>query len=171
MQKKEIRKIAIYIIVILALVRFLILPQVYALKDKKELHNEVKETYQTRIKLLEKSDSEDKPDKPTFKINEIYDKKTPYTEIQMEILENVLTIAEKEGLALINYELPDVSPSKVVTDVSVIVRLKGKPQAFNNLLLALKNNDKKIKFKQFETFKQADDNNFTFTLVTFRAEI
>ncbi|MCX8070262.1 MAG: hypothetical protein N2738_07140 [Thermodesulfovibrionales bacterium] len=170
MQKKEIRKIAIYIIVILAIIRFFIVPQVNALKDKRELYNEVKETYQTRLKLLERSDNEEKQKKADFEMSQIYDIKTPYTEIQTDLLENILTMAEREGLALINYEMPDVSPSKELTDVSVIVRLRGKPQAFNNLLIALKEYEKKIKFKQFETFKQTDDNTFTLTIVAFRVE-
>ncbi|HIJ59503.1 MAG TPA: hypothetical protein HPP56_02640 [Nitrospirae bacterium] len=170
MNRQEIRKIAIYLILILAIIRFLIVPQASALKEKQELFQEIKETYEAKLILLQRNQGQEIPEKTSFDEDSIYDKGVSYTDIQTELLQNVLSIVEREGLSLVNYEMPEATPSKILTDVPVIIRLKGKPQAFNNFLFELLRYDKKIKFRQFETIKQEPDNTFNFTLITFRAE-
>lgn len=171
MNRQEFRKIAIYLVIILVIIRFLVAPQVSALNDKKALYREVKETYQNKLKLLKQSDEEDLNSKLQFKKEWIYEKKISYIEIQTKLLHHILSIAEREGLSILNYELPEVTISKgSITDVPVIVRLRGKPQGINGLIIELMNMEKKFVFKQFETFKYDQDIGFTFNIIVFRAE-
>ena len=103
----DIRKIGIYLIIILALIRFLIYPLHASLQKKKVLLEEWYETYRIKSQVQErqKRDQEKTLLGKDALLPHLYDKGIIYSNIQSEIIEQIINIAGKKGLTVLNFEM------------------------------------------------------------------
>lgn len=175
MNREGIKIAGIYILGILLILRLAVVPLYGSVKAKKALLNEYKETYRMKVLALQRYKSEKKAvdikpvDKETA-LKAVYPKDEAYPSIQSDFLSKIIGAAEKNGMTVMNFELPDISPSKNISEVPVIIRLKGTPGAFNALLKDMDGWDKKMRFRQFEVSKSGQDNVFTLLVSIFRIE-
>jgi hypothetical protein len=169
----DIKKIGIYLIIILALIRFLIYPLHASLQEKRILLGEWYESYRLKSRVSEKQ-REDQGEKGIVERSalfpHIYDKGVPYTNIQVEVLEQVLKIAEKDGLTILNFEMLEPGVGKGVSEVPVLVRLKGPPGPFIEILETIEKGEKALSIRSLEITKSGEDQVFSLTLSAFRLE-
>ena len=169
----EIKRIGIYIIIILALIRFLIYPLHASLREKKVLLGEWNENYRIKSQVLEKQ-RENLGEKTVLKKDALfpylYDKGVPNSYIQSDVLEQVTKLAEKKGLTVLNFEMLEPVAGKGISEVPVLIRLKGKPGGFIEILKAIEMGKKILSVKSMEINRADPDFTFSLTLSAFRVE-
>lgn len=176
MNKNNFKIFGFYVLIILVIGRFLVIPlRNYAEKEKTVLANYT-ETYRTKSLLVKKhhlkqsGDGTNAAAKSNTLIMSFYKNNTPYTDIQSEYIQGIIASAEKYGLAVVNFEIPEIIVTKNTSEIPVVVRLKGNPKAIISLLQEMRRWDKIVSFSHFETIKNDQDFVFTLTVSTFRAE-
>lgn len=172
-RQKQIRAIGLYLIVLLALVRFLVYPLHAALQERKLILGEQYEGYQLKHRLFERQ-SQSKGIKTV--VNEsavlpfLYDKRLSYSYIQADILEQLLKLAEEKGLTVLNFEMMEPIIGKAVSEAPVLIRLSGQSGAFIEVLQAIENGKKARGVKSLEITRTREDLRFSLTLSAFRVE-
>jgi hypothetical protein len=173
MNREGIKIISIYILSMLLILKLAVVPLYNSVKGKKVVLNEYKETYKMRVLALERYKSGEKdiqPDTDAMVLKTVYPKDTNHPSIQSEIVSKTIDTAEKKGMTVLSYELPDIVLSKKLSEVQVLIRIKGTLKMFNDLLRDMEGWDKTIKFKQFETSRGGQDFVFTMLFSVFRIE-
>lgn len=176
--QKEIRNIGIYLIVALALIRFLIYPLHASVDGKKKMLAEQIETYQIKTSLLGKHLSDKQKQavgrKPATDqravLSKAYEKGSRFSRIQADTVESFVKLAEKKGLMVLDFELLEPATGRTISDVPVLIRISGQPGAFIDLLADIEQNDKALKVKTMEINKVGADFRFFVTLSAFRME-
>ena len=170
----QLKIIGLYAIIILVLLRFLIYPLNSALQEKRVLLGEQFESYQIKGQILDRQ-SKNREEKVVVEKKDIlphlYEKTIPNFHIQSDILEQVIKIAEKKGLLVLNFEMMDPLSGKNITEVSVSVRLKGKAGAFIEILEDLEKSEKVLGIRSLEITKSEPDHVFYLILSGFKMEI
>jgi hypothetical protein len=151
----QIKVIGIYIIVILILLRFLIYPLHGAIQEKKTLLRDLYETYRIKSQVQERQ-KRDQGEK-TFLgkdalLPHLYDKGIVYSNIQSGIIEQIIDIAGKKGLTVLNFEMLEPGVGKGVSEVPILVRLKGPPGPFIETLETIEKGEKALSVRSMAGF-------------------
>lgn len=163
-------------LIILVMARFAVVPLQNAARDKRTLLKEHEETYRMKALTVEKHKTDIRAagvnaGGPGFDAaNAVYRKEYAYTEIQADLLQRIITDAEKLKLNVLSFELPDVAVSGHLSEVSVVIRLQGDLKAVISLLKDIETGQKALKTKHFEISKTGQDVIFLLTIAAFRAE-
>ena len=173
-QLLSIKTLGTYVVVLLVIIRFMIIPLYNTLAEKKLLVTERQELLKSKQSLLEKQatdkDSHRAPvDRQTL-AELFYPKHSPDTAIQADLIKNLIEIAEKKRLKVINFEMPDVAREKELSEVGAILRLQGQPLGLVELLRAVDNWPKPLRVKSLESARSGADYNITVTVSAFRIE-
>lgn len=176
LKRDRLKIIGIYLVIILAISRFALLPLNNSVKDKKAILNEYIETYKTKAVLVQKKKQVDeKADKSISEqeknlLASLYPKDSHVSEIQIKTLRAVITSAEKNGLSLINFQLPETVVARNLSEVSVLVRFKGMPDAVIGLLKEINKMKTLTDVKNLQIVRSANQFSLTLTLVSYRIE-
>lgn len=169
----DIKKIGIYLIIILALLRFLIYPLHASLQEKKVLLGEWFESYRLKSRVFEKQ-REDQGEKSAVERSalfpHLYDKGIPYSDMQVEVLEQLQKLAEKNGLNILNFEILEPIVGKGISEVPILIRLRGQPGPFIEILKAIEKSERALSFRSMEISRSDPDLNFSLTISSFRLE-
>ena len=169
----DIKKIGIYLIIILALLRFLIYPLHASLQEKKVLLGEWYESYRLKSRVFEKQ-REDQGEKGIIErsalLPHLYDKGVSYSNIQVEVLEQLKKLAEKNGLTILNFEILEPIVGKGISELTILIRLKGQPGPFIEILKAIEKGEKALSVRSMEISRSDPDLNFSLTISSFRLE-
>lgn len=169
----EIRVIGIYIIIILALLRFLIYPLHASLLEKKVLLGEWYESYRLKSRVFEKQ-RENQGEKGIIErsalLPDINDKGIPYSNMQVEVLERLQKLAEKNGLTILNFEILEPIVGKGISEVPILIRLRGQPGPFIEILKAIEKSERALSFRSMEITRSDPELNFSLTISSFRLE-
>ena len=173
-RQKDIKVIGLYLVVILAILRFLVYPLQGAVASKKVILGEQGESYRLKYQLLERKGQVQSGGSVVTRdavSPYLYDGGISLTQIQAEVIEEVAKLAEKKGMTVLNFEMPEAVAGKKVTEVSVQIRLKGKPDAFRDLLAAIGEVKGILSVKSME-INLLSDQEFSYMLVisAFRME-
>ena len=170
----EIKRIGIYVIIILALIRFLIYPLHASLQEKKVLLGEWYENYRIKSQVFERQ-REGQGIKIVVEKNalfpHLYDKEGPNSYIQSDVLEWITKIAEKKGLTILNFEMLEPIVGKGVSELPILVRLKGAPGPFIEILEAIEKSERVLGIRSMEITKSGQDQLYSLTISAFRVEI
>lgn len=167
-ETKTLRVFLILTILGLAFIKFVILPYESKIKEKKEVYAELvnayiqkKEVYE-KMKKLQLQKPEETPKEESF----IFPKNSDPQEIQLLFSKELKEIAENQKLELLNFELPEPSSGKTITEIPVIIRVKGKPKDIISYLEELQKAliKKKKVFKVSEAVLSGDRANVNLTL-------
>jgi len=172
-RQKDIKTIGIYIILILALVRFFIYPLHAAVEGKKLMLGEQYESYRAKYRLLERQKENGgrrTAVERTALFPYLYDRKVSRSYMQTDILERLVKLAEKKGMTVVNFEMLEAMAEKEISEVPVLARLKGRPKAFVELLEAMETGEKALNVKSLEISRSGQDLIFSLTLSAFRTE-
>lgn len=172
-RQKRIRIIGLYVIVLLALTRFLIYPLHAAVEQKKLILGEQHEICRLKYRILEserpgqarKATVDEKAVSP-----HLYDKTINYSYIQADILEQLLKLVEKKGLSVLNFEMLEPIIGRAVSEAPVLIRLSGQSGAFIEVLKAIENGKKALAVKSLEITKGREDLRFSLAISAFRVE-
>lgn len=171
---KDFKTVGIYLIIILAIMKFVLVPINNSLNAKKTVLNEYLDTYRTRSLIIQKHISTPETEKTGEEkerfLKLINPKDSPVPAIQSKTLRSVIEKAEKNGLNVVNFELPDAATGKNITEVPVLLRVKGMPKALVGLLKDIKNLERLTDVKGIEIARSGDESIFTITLTTYRVE-
>lgn len=169
----DIKKIGIYLIIILALLRFLIYPLHASLQEKKVLLGERHESYRLKSRVFEKQ-REDQGEKGAVErsalLPHLYDRGVSYSNIQVEVLGQAQKLAEKNGLAILNFEILEPIVGKGISEPPILIRLKGQPGPFIEILKAIEKGEKALSVRSMEITRSDPDLNFSLTISSFRLE-
>ena len=169
----QIKVIGVYVIVILILLRFLIYPLHVAIQEKKTFLPDLYETYRIKSQVQERQ-KRDQGEKTLLGkdalLPHLYDKGIIYSNIQSEIIEQIIDIAGKKGLTILNFEMLEPGVGKGVSEVPILVRLKGPPGPFIETLETIEKSEKVLGTRSMEITKSGQDQVFSLTLSAFRLE-
>lgn len=172
-RQKILRIVGFYILVILALVRFLVYPLNATVAERKVSLAEQHESYKLKYRLMERQKGDQggrtKVDKAVL-LPHLYDKSIAYSHIQTDILEKVIKFAENKKMTLLNFELPEPAIGKNVSEVPVIVRFEGKPLDFMETVEMIEKDNTALRIKSTEINKTGKDYNYLLTICAFRVE-
>jgi hypothetical protein len=174
MKKKDLTEAAVYTVIILLIVRLVILPLYGYVKAKKALLEEYTSSYVTKLSTLERHKTEQKPDKGVEDRNSLlkglYPRGLPYSAIQSECLSQVIGVAEKKGMTVLTFEMPEPATAKNISDVPILIRLKGTPLMLKETLKELEGWDKTMRFKQVEMTAAGNVFTASIAISVFRIE-
>ena len=170
--------IGIYIIIILALLRFLIFPLQGTIQEKKEVLGEQQETYNLKYQVFErqrenqgmKTGKEPGVEKGVL-LPHLYDKGVSNSYIYSDVLEQVTKLAERKGLTIVSFETLEPVAGKNISEVPILVRLKGQPGSFIEVLDTIEKSGKVLSIRSMEISKSGQDQFFSLTIAAFRVEI
>jgi len=170
----QMRVIGIYVIIILVLLRFVIFPLRTTIQDRRVVLDEQQEAYSLKYRLFERQ-RENQGEKSGVEkdalLPQLYEKRISNSSIYAEVLEQVTTLAEKRGLTVLNFEMLEPVAGKNISEVAILIRLKGQPGPFIEVLDALKKSEKVLSIKSMEITKDAQGQFFSLTISAFRLEV
>lgn len=173
MDRATLRKIGIYIVVILALLRLAAVSLGNSIDAKKEVIRENYDTYRAKAALIERYRNKGSG---TVKIpeaqkdavlNRLYASGLKQENIQAEALKNLLKIAEKNRMDVVNFEILDIAHGRTVSEIPFVLRLKGQPKAMLEMLGEIEKSDKIFSIKIFEASKMGQDFTLNMTVSVF----
>ena len=170
----QIRMIGIYVIIILALLRFLIFPLRGTIGEKRIVLGEQQETYSLKYQVFERQ-RENQGEKTGVEkdtlLPHLYDRRTPSSHIQSDVLEQVTKFAERTGLTVLNFEMLEPVAGKSISEVPILIRLRGQLGPFIELLETIERQEKVLSLRSMEISRGGQDQVFSLTISAFRVEI
>jgi Tfp pilus assembly protein PilO len=169
-----VKTIGVYIIIILALLRFLIYPLHAAVKDRRAIFADQQETYLLKSRLLQQArqtrDAGDvkEPDKVR---STLYPRDARFSDIQTEMLTAITKYAEKNGVNVLGFEMPEVAGSERISEVPVVIRLSGNAESFIKFLKSIQENKKTLQVKAMDISVSGESMTFLVTVNAFRMEV
>ncbi len=175
MNKERIRILSVYILIMLIIIRFVVVPLNNSVKEKKNILSDYAEAYRAKALILKKQrhgqqEKEGIVDAEKKLLDSVYQKDSPYASIQSEVIQEITGIAEKYGLVVINFELPEVTVTKDISEVPVLIRLKGGLKPVIDMLKDMEKWKKTCSFKNFELVKSEQEFALTMAVSAFRIE-
>lgn len=172
-RQREIKTIGVYIIVILALMRFVVYPLHTSVEEKKLMLSEQYESYRLKYQLLERHGQiqgrKTSVEKAAL-FPHLYDREISHSYIQTDVLEEIIKLAEKKGMTVVNFEMLEPIVGKSLSEAPVLVRLKGMPRAFMELLKTMETGKKALSIKSIEVSRSGQELMFSLTIFAFRTE-
>jgi Tfp pilus assembly protein PilO len=165
-----------YLILILALVRFMVYPLHDAVAEKKLIFGELSEMHQLRGKQFSRQtqDQANKPLNAPMSKEQIalhlYGKAMSFPSIQADMLRRIMTVAETKRLTVQNFEMLEPVTGKTVSEVPVLIRVSGKPEDLIDVLSTVGSGGKTVLVKSMEWNKSNKEMLLALTLATFRME-
>ncbi|MFO0753211.1 MAG: hypothetical protein U0411_07805 [Thermodesulfovibrionales bacterium] len=176
MNREKVKIAGFYLLAVLLLVRFVIVPYRHALEEKRILLREYRETYlmraaaYERFREEEKARSERNSAAESSLLKSVFPKAEPYASLQAELVREITAQAEKEGLTVLNFEFPDPVFFKTISEVTVVLRLKGEQKGVVALLSGMEKADGTYIVKRFENARSGQDTLCSLTVSAFRRE-
>ena len=169
-----VKTIGVYIIIVLALLRFLIYPLHAAIKDRRAIFADQQETYLLKSRLLlqarQTRDAGDMKDRDKVRFA-LYPRDARVSDIQTEMLATITKYAEKNGLNVLGFEMPEVAGSEKISEVPVVIRLSGNAESFVELLKSIQENKKILAVKAMDISVNGEGMTFLVTVNAFRMEV
>jgi Tfp pilus assembly protein PilO len=174
-EPKIFKMIGVYVVIILALIRFILYPLDDSVAKKKIIFNELyetcdlKEQHFARRNLDQQKPLKSRMDKETI-APYLYEKGIPFSSIHADILEGIIKVAEKKGFVVQNFEMLEPASGKTVSEVPVLLRMSGKPLDMLDMLKIITAEGKIIQIKSLEINNKSGEIVLSLTLVAFRME-
>ena len=175
-KRENLRMLGIYLIIILVFLRFVLWPLSSSVGEKKALLKEYIETYRTKTILAQRRKLGDVTIENSVSEQEgellasLYPKESHFSEIQPDTVVSIMEIAEKNGLSMINFELPEVLPSRNLSEIPVLVRLSGMPENIIKLLKEINKMKMLTDVKLLQLTRRANRFTLILTLTTYKIE-
>ncbi|MBF0463913.1 MAG: type 4a pilus biogenesis protein PilO [Nitrospirae bacterium] len=157
--KDRIRKIGFLLVALLTIARFGIVPLTTEVEKKKSVIEDYKVTYASKMELLKRYMSIDMNDYP--EVNQelsqlVFPKESNKTSVQTDIVKFLTTTAEGRQLNVSNFQMVEGSEGSVITEVTVIIKLKGKPKKIIEFLREVQNHKPLVRIKNIELNQSGD---------------
>ncbi len=172
-QKNWVASFGIYAIVLLAVVRLLVYPLHGAVQDRKAGLEEQRARNAVKTRLIEQAGQAQAAGGPAEAArmrSAVHPQGTPVSAIQVDVLSRIKELAEGRGLSVTGFEMPEAAAGKALTEVPVVVKLKGGAQPLLELLRSIKKEDKTLLVQALEVSAAGQDLTASLTLKALRSE-
>jgi hypothetical protein len=170
-----VKNVGVYIILILALLRFLIYPLHAAVKDKRAILADQRETFLLKSRLLQQArqaqDAGGVQEDRLQSLSTLYSSETRLAEIQTGMLETLSESAGEKGLSVSGFEMPEPFPGKKISEVSVRLKLMGNGGSFVELLKVIRDHQKTYAVRTMDISQSGHTMTFSITVSAFRMEL
>jgi len=172
-KQEKIKTIGIYLIIILALLRFLIYPLYGELEKQKRIIAQQRESYRLKVHILNQernrnsvSPAVEKADLAPY----LYQKTQSLTSIQLEVANRLSVLANEKKVEMARFEMLETIPGKTLSEAPITVLFSGQPEALMNTLKAVETMGKTLGVKNMEINKGPRDYVLSLTLSAYRLE-
>jgi Type II secretion system (T2SS), protein M subtype b len=165
--KGWVADIGIYIIIILAVARFVIYPLHGAIKDRRAAFNDQSETNGIKTRMLEQARQTPRGgvSQETGRMRSaLYPREVAISTIQTNILMQLSALSEGQGMSVMGFEMPEAAPGKKIMEVPVVIRLKGRADSFLEVLKVIRKQEKVLIIKAMEVSATGQDMTFSLTI-------
>ncbi|OPY86680.1 MAG: hypothetical protein A4E72_01619 [Syntrophus sp. PtaU1.Bin208] len=173
-KQERIRTIGIYLIIVLALLRFLIYPLYTGLEKQKQLLAEQQKNYSLKLRILNMQQRGETPLNPVVEKKELspylYEKTQSLTQVQLDIVHRLHALAKEKGGALVRFEMLETIPRNTLSEAPVTLWISGQPKALMDILQAAEKTGKALEIKGMEISKGTKDYLLSLTLSAYRME-
>ena len=179
MSRDRLKIIGFYVLAALIIARVVIMPLQHSLSEKKTLLNEYEDAYRMRMlsfekyKALEKEKNKESTAAAVEEgfLKSLYAADIPYSTLQADVVEKISALAEKNGLAIMNFEFAEPTVVKSISEVPVILRVNGEQKGVVALLREIEKDNRKLAVKRFEDTKTGPySSQCAITISAFRLE-
>jgi Tfp pilus assembly protein PilO len=101
----------------------------------------------------------------------LYPRDARFSDIQTEMLADIMKYAEKNSLNVLGFEIPEVAGSEKISEVPVVIRLSGNAESFIELLKSIQKNKKTLQVKAMDISVSGEGMTFLVTVNAFRIEV
>jgi len=173
-KQDKIRTVGIYLIIVLALLRFLIYPLYHGLEKQKQVFAGQQESYQLKVRLLNQQQSRRTPITPLVERADLtpylYENAQSLTQIQLDVVHRLNVLAKEKGGELVRFEMLETIPGKTLSEAPVTLWFSGQPPALMTILRALEKSGKPLDVKSMEISRGPKDYVLSLTLSAYRLE-
>ena len=167
-----VTSVGIYVIIVLALLRFLVYPLRAAVKDRESALADQYDTYALKSRMLEKTYHDHEGEKTSRDLERLrfslYARSEQTSKIQAEVLASLSALSEAKGMTVTGFEMPEALAGKKITEVPVVIRLKGRAEAFVELLKTLEKQEKILLVRAVEASATGQDMTISLTVKALR---
>lgn len=172
-KQEKIRTAGIYLIIILALLRFLIYPLYNGVERQKRLLADQQENYRLKIQVLN-SQRSGAPATPLVEKAEVapyvYEKTDSLTSIQLDVVNRMSLLAKEKGGELVRFEMLEASLENILSEAPVTLWFSGQPKDLMAVLQGVETTRKSLGIKTMEISKGAKGPLLSLTLSAYRLE-
>lgn len=162
--REKLKKILLYVLIILLVIRFFFVPLYREYKEKKETLLRKVKAYENTLILQSKN-----PVVSDDLINRVYYKEE-ISLIQTLLVSYIEDFCKKNNIMLANFDLIEPSKYGQVTEINIALKLEGKPSQIIKFLDDIKRYPKILDVKNFEALETEHRYTFTIVLSTYRIE-
>jgi hypothetical protein len=153
----NLKKIGLYLLIILSVARFAVVPAWTAVERRKAVAEDSLNTYASKMDLLQRYLAVDMKDDPAIN-NElatlIYPKGSNRTAIQTEMVNFLTKAADGNSIAVQNFQLLEGTEDPVLIEASVLVRIQGQLKPAYKFLKAIQDARPALRIKSIEINSQ-----------------
>ena len=154
MSRDRIKILLLHGLILLAIGQWLIVPLQEMVEEERQLQREYAETINIKQATLERYRQQREaqlasPNQKGTLLSLVYSQTGNPVELQSQILEEVIQKAQKEGLAVLNFELPEPGREKTFIKVPLVLRVNGLPKGLIAFSKSIKKMPKRLLVKQF----------------------
>jgi Tfp pilus assembly protein PilO len=161
----------VYVIVILAVTRFLIYPFHASLDNRRSALNDQRGRNHLKTRLLEKArqgQCEDGSQDALRMLTALYPREAPISKIQTDVLAMVSEWSESRGITVTGFEMLESISGKKIMEVPVIVRLKGRAEPLLDLLKMIRKHEKILMIRGMEISSTGQELTVSLTMKALR---
>ncbi len=162
-QKPEnIKRLGLFILIILCIIRFVFVPLSDSLDKKKKLFDDKRFSYRLKADLHKRYESKvlatkggdrgEPAREPLF-----FPVGSKDTTIQTDILTFITNRAKDKGLSYDNFEILDSREDTTMIEIAIIIRLRGKMYLFLELLKEISRHKPVLKIKELDITRRGND--------------
>ena len=172
-KQQKIKVIGLYVIIVLAVMRFLLYPLYGAVQSAKTLLADEYANYHAKQQLLVKYRQAGEAARPATVSSQaivprLYEKGIPIATIQAEVLESLLKKADLCRLTVQNYETPEAAGGKSMGVIPVVIRVQGSAEGFIQFLQEISKEKKVLSVQSMEVRTIGAETRYDLTIAAFR---
>lgn len=172
-KQDKLRTFGIYLIVILAVLRFWVYPQYSAVEKEKRVLDAQRESYRLKVRLLSRQQNR-KAAVQTVKKDllapHLYEKSQSLMQIQLDVVHRLNGLAKEKGGELARFEILETIPGKTLSEAPVALWFSGQPKALMDILREVETSEKLLSIRNMELKKGTGDCLLSLTLSAYRME-
>lgn len=170
--KATLKNIGIYLILLLALLRFLVYPLHNTMEARKQILVEQKAAYTQKIRVWKRLCSRvaTPPVRKDALAPCLYEKSSDITSIQLDVVARLSRVAREQGGEMMRFELLEGIPGKSLSEAPLTVWFEGSSQTLMEILQGLEATEKTLAIKEMAIDKRSHGFVLSLTLSAYRLE-
>jgi hypothetical protein len=164
------KKLLLYLLVVLAIARFVAVPASGKLDERKALYEDTLNANRSKMQLVARQSeaaAEDTPENIGRVMGQIYPESYDKTSAETDISDWLTKSCESKGMGIINFQYLEETKHPGYIEVPVIMRMTGQIKKIFELLREAKERKPMVMVKKFELREEREDYNLTLTVAGY----